>query len=308
MRDAFVEKLLTIAKNDSRVLLLTADLGFGVLDNFQRELPRQFINVGIAEQNMIGLATGLALEGNIVFCYSIGNFPTLRCLEQIRNDAAYHRANVKIVSIGGGLSYGPLGMSHHATEDIAILRVIPGVEVIVPSTLKEASDSAQYLYASLGVQYLRLDKSSGPSLSTDTNFNTWPVIREGTDVCLISSGGILEETIEAAEILEKEGVSAKLISAINLNLKSNQIIKTLVLGIPLVFSVEEHVTSGGLGGLIAEAISDSQTRSQLIRLGVTEEHIAVVGTQKYLRSINGISAEAIVEIVLASKLSSATRE
>ncbi|OVE80839.1 hypothetical protein BVY04_04775 [bacterium M21] len=127
MRDHFIEKLSELTGADKGIFLLTGDLGFAVFDDYRKRFPENFINVGIAEQNMTGLAAGMALEGKVVFTYSIANFSTLRCLEQIRNDASYHDANVKVVSIGGGFSYGPLGISHHATEDLAILRAIPGM-------------------------------------------------------------------------------------------------------------------------------------------------------------------------------------
>jgi transketolase len=304
MRDSFISGLLEIARQDSNVILLTADLGFGVLDEYRNELPKQFINVGIAEQNMIGLATGLALEGNIVYCYSIANFPTLRCLEQIRNDAAYHDANVKIVSVGGGLSYGPLGMSHHATEDLAILRVIPGIEVLVPGTLTEAKDAAVYMQSTKGVQYLRLDKSHGKDLEVGgkTNFGQWPVIREGRDLCIIVTGGILEESLEAAETLLGFGVSARVVSAINLTPESDRVVLDAISNFKLLVSVEEHSISGGLGGLIAETLSGTKNDTRLIRLGIKKEHISAVGSQKYLRHLHGISAEKIVEEVLGAKL------
>src|SRR5450432_1212663 len=137
MRDRFISTLCQLAEQDSKIILITGDLGFSVFDEFKRRFPRQFINAGVAEQNMTLLATGMALEGYVVFTYSIGNFPTLRCLEMIRNDAAYHGANVKVVSIGGGFSYGSLGISHHATEDLAIMRALPDVAVLAPTSLQE---------------------------------------------------------------------------------------------------------------------------------------------------------------------------
>ena len=141
MRDTFIEELTKFTKEDSSIFLITGDLGFGVLENFAIELPDQFLNAGVAEQNMTSLAAGMALEGRKVFTYSIGNFPTLRCLEQIRNDICYHDLDVTIVSIGGGFSYGQLGMSHHATEDLSILRAIPNLNVMVPSSLEEVRGS-----------------------------------------------------------------------------------------------------------------------------------------------------------------------
>ena len=132
MRDAFVNALLALAEKNSNIMLLTGDLGFGAFDQFIERYPKQFLNAGVAEQNMMGVATGMALSGYVVYVYSIGNFATLRCLEQIRNDACYHEANVKIVICGGGFSYGSLGMSHHATEDLSIMRALPNIKIIAP--------------------------------------------------------------------------------------------------------------------------------------------------------------------------------
>src|SRR5438477_2359167 len=145
MRDQFVKTLTALAETNSLIMLVTGDLGFGVLTGFKERFPRQYLNVGVAEQNLTGLATGLALEGRVVFTYSIGNFPTLRCLEQIRNDVCYHNVDVKVVSIGAGFSYGPLGISHHATEDISILRALPNMTVVSPCDLWEVAEATRAL-------------------------------------------------------------------------------------------------------------------------------------------------------------------
>src|SRR3990170_3459063 len=160
MRDAFIDRLSAMACRDPRVMLITGDLGFGVFDSYRQRFPAQFINAGVAEQNMTGIATGLALEGHIVYTYSIANFVFMRCLEQIRNDAAYHDCNVNVVAIGGGFSYGALGISHHATEDLAIMRAVPGVTVVAPGDDWEASEATAAVATSPGASYLRLDRSA----------------------------------------------------------------------------------------------------------------------------------------------------
>ena len=158
MRDTFVRTLIELAKNNNNIELITGDLGFGVLKPYWEQLPNQFTNAGIAEQNMTTVAAGMALEGKTVFTYSIGNFPTLRCLEQIRNDCAYHKANVKVVCVGGGFVYGSLGMSHQATEDLAILRSLPDVVVMAPGDLVEAEEATKAIAAYPGTCYLRLGR------------------------------------------------------------------------------------------------------------------------------------------------------
>ena len=302
MRDAFIDELLNIAKSDSRVVLITADLGFGVLDKFRNEIPKQFINVGVAEQNMIGIATGLALEGYVTYCYSIGNFSTLRCLEQIRNDALYHDANVKVVAVGGGFSYGPLGMSHHATEDIAIMRALPGMKVIVPSTLEEAAASANLAYKEHGVVYVRLDKSAANlNISRDElDLFEWQTVREGKEVCLVTTGGILQESILAAVELESKGIDVKLISATNLTPNDPALIINSISNCKLVVSIEEHFINGGLGGLLSEVIAEHCLGTKLIRLGLKPEHVSTIGSQNYLRKLSGISAEGIVSATLGA--------
>ena len=158
MRDTFVRTLVQLAKEDKNIELVTGDLGFGVLKSFWEQCPDQFTNAGIAEQNMTSVAAGMALTGKNVFTYSIGNFPTLRCIEQIRNDCAYHHANVKVVCIGGGFVYGSLGMSHQATEDLAILRALPDVVVLAPADLVEAEECTKALAKYNGTAYLRLGR------------------------------------------------------------------------------------------------------------------------------------------------------
>src|SRR5262245_3886972 len=159
MKGPFVRALIDLARQDPRLMFLTGDLGFGMVEPFVAEFPGQFLNVGVAEQNMMGVATGLALDGRTVFTYSIGTFATLRCLEQICNDAAYHDVNVNIVSMGGGFSYGSLGVSHHTTEDLAMLRCVPNLTVVAPGDDWEADQATRALAAARGVGYLRLDRS-----------------------------------------------------------------------------------------------------------------------------------------------------
>ena len=201
MRDHFIKRLTNLAENDPELVLVTGDLGFGVFDNYRKVRSNQFINAGVSEQNMTMVATGMALEGYKVFTYSIGNFPTLRCLEMIRNDAAYHEANVKVVCIGGGFSYGPLGISHHATEDLAIMRSLPNLTVISPCGLWETMEATEALVSTPGTCYLRLDKSVGddaPNNNERFEIGKLRVLQEGKDVTLLVTGGILGEVQKAA--------------------------------------------------------------------------------------------------------------
>lgn len=297
MRTEFIKKLEELAGKNPDLFLITGDLGFGVLDRFAANHPRQYLNVGVAEQNMIGIAVGMALEGRRVFVYSIGNFPTLRCLEQIRNDAIYHQANVNIVSIGGGFSYGALGFSHHATEDLAILRSIPGITVTAPGDLWEAQEATQAIFSHPGPSYLRLDKSSaGHTERPGEVFELGKSrqIRAGRDVTLISTGGILGAALQAADMLESRGIHCRVISMHTLKPLDDEALRLACRETGGIVTIEEHVVEGGLGGAVAEtALEKGYLPSFFYRIGLRSAYPDVVGSQEFLRRRCRMDAESI---------------
>lgn len=299
MRDAFIDELKLCAEQDRDIILITGDLGFGVLDAFRQDLPEQFINAGIAEQNMTGLAAGLALEGKTVFTYSIANFPTLRCLEQIRNDVAYHDAKVKIVAIGGGFSYGALGMSHHATEDIGIMRALPNIKLYAPCDESETRAIVRQMLEESGPAYLRLDKSKVELRETRPySRNTLRCLREGKDVFILGYGGILEEALKAADGLEKDDIQCGVYSVHTLKPVDHKAILELVQAAPALVVVEEHVRTGGLASLVADLMLEAgvlPARWKAITL--PDEYSSIVGCQEYLRSVKRVDAESIVDNV-----------
>ena len=259
MRDTFVKTLLELAKKDSNVHIVTGDLGFGVLKPFWDELPKQITNVGIAEQNMTGFATGMALEGKIVYTYSIGNFPTLRTLEQIRNDAAYHDANVKVVCVGGGFVYGALGMSHHATEDIAIMRALPNVKVFAPGDLVETEEITKAINNEPGVCYLRLGRG-GESRIHKENPNVVvgrPIqVNSGKKVAIFSTGAIFDEVLEALETLKQKDINPSVYTFPTVKPLDLNFIKTITNKYETIITVEEHNIVGGFGSAILELLSE----------------------------------------------------
>ena len=299
MRDTFVATLMDIARQDTRVVLMTGDLGFGVLTPFATALPRQFVNVGVAEQNLAGIATGLALSGHIVFTYSIANFPTLRCLEQLRNDACYHSANVKVVAVGGGFSYGALGISHHATEDLAILRSLPGMTVYRPASRLETAAVAHFAYETAGTCYIRLDKSSVDDTTTQGDAivaGRARTLRTGRDATIIGVGGVLEEAMRAADELAEEQVQCTVISMHTVKPIDRNAILDACRNTPVVLTVEEHTLDGGLGGAVAEVCMDSGVHPDgFRRIGLKSEFSSVVGSQQYLRSRYGMNAKSIAD-------------
>ena len=299
MKVHFANELERLAANDSRVVLVTGDLGFGAFEGFQERFPKQYLNVGVAEQNMIGVSTGLALSGFIVFAYSIGNFSTLRCLEQIRNDAAYHRANVKVVAMGGGFSYGPLGMSHHATEDIAVMRAIPEVLTLAPGSTRNVGECMTILASHQGTGYLRLDKSFADLRhdSVPFRFGTWPVLREGPRATLVSVGGILAEVLDAADTLASEGIFCRVVNAVQLSQIQPESIRDSLGDAKHIFTVEEHVRTGGLFGLVSESIARLRMSREVVALSIGDEFETSVGSQSYLRTQHELSAHQIAETV-----------
>jgi transketolase len=257
--------------------------------------------VGVAEQNMTGLAAGLALEGKKVVTYSIGNFPTLRCLEQIRNDICYHDLNVTIVASGGGFSYGSLGMSHHTTEDISILRALPGMVVIAPGTAWEASKATEVLIKSEGSGYLRLDKTvaqvdSRPQFSLGSSIR----YKDGSDITLLTTGGILSDVIQASELLQEQGVDVRVVSMHTIKPIDKDAIISAANETGGIISIEEHNIDGGLGSAVAEVCMDSGVIPKaFLRIGLDNKYSSIVGTQDYLKEYYRMNQAAIVQKVLS---------
>jgi transketolase len=301
VRDNFVRQLSDLARADPGIFLMTADLGFRVLDGFAADFPKQYLNVGIAEQNMIGLATGLALDGRVVFTYSIGNFSTLRCLEQIRNDACYHGANVKVVAVGGGFSYGPLGISHHATEDLAIMRALPDMTVVAPGDQWETREATKALAETRGTCYLRLDKSSAPATAlSGEGFSIGKArkVREGADITLAATGGILGAALEAADSLVEQGIACRVLSIHTIKPFDTDAILRACKETGGIVTVEEHTIDGGLGSLVAETCLEAGVTPQFFRrIDLRAGFSSKVGSQEYLRREYGMDAASIAKAV-----------
>lgn len=301
MRDTFVRTLIDIAKKDKNVILVTGDLGFGVLKPYWEQLPDQFINAGIAEQDMTGFAAGLALEGKTVFTYSIGNFPTLRCIEQIRNDCAYHDANVKVVCVGGGFVYGSLGMSHHATEDIAMMRALPNVTVMAPGDLTEAAEATKAIYEQKGTCYLRLGRGGEQKIHEKIdNFRIGKAIKinDGEKIAVFSTGAIFDEAKGAVEMLKEDGLNPALYTFPTVKPIDKDVITDCAEKFDMIVTVEEHNIIGGFGSAVAEVTAEmADKKAKLVRVGLNDMYSCIVGTQKYLRNEYGMSAQKIADRV-----------
>jgi transketolase len=299
------------ASRDPRITLVVGDLGYSVVEQFAEKFPKQYLNAGVAEQNMTGLAAGMALAGRIVFTYSIANFPTLRCLEQIRNDVCYHNANVKVVAVGGGFAYGSLGASHHATEDIAILRALPNMTVIAPGDPVEAEHTARAVAAMPGPAYVRLGKAGEPRVHTgpiDFRIGRAIQLREGDDIALLSTGGMLPDVVAAADTLAREhGVTARVLSVHTVKPLDVEAVTRAATETELVVTVEEHGEIGGLGGAVAEVLAELEGAARLKRLAVPSAFSRPVGSRDYMRAAHGLTAEGIVSSVVAALRGKAVR-
>jgi len=298
MRSVFNQTLLERAHLDDRIYMVLADIGYGEIEPFAQAFPDRFINCGVAEQNMTGVACGLAMEGNIAITYSIANFPTLRCLEQIRNDVCYHDVNVKIVIIGGGMAYGALGVSHQSTEDIAIMRALPNMVVVAPADFKESVAATHAMLDYDGPFYYRCGYKKEPDLhkgAIDFKLGKAITAKEGKDITLIGTGTITYKAYQAALLLEKKGIRARVISMHTVKPIDKDAIITAAKETGAIITVEEHQIIGGLGSAVAEVLLENGQSPAFKRIGLPDEYVHEVGSHNWLLDRYGFSPECIAK-------------
>jgi len=294
MRDAFIAALIEQARIDDRIALLTGDLGFGVVEKFGTEFPDRFWNCGVAEQSMMSIAAGLAKSGMRPFVYSIANFPTFRCLEQIRNDVCYHNHPVTIVSVGGGLGYGTLGYTHHGIEDIAALRPLPNLEIYSPADPIETKEVLTQILKEGKPAYLRLGKNGEPVIEQRTSreiFGSVYELRSGDKLTVIGSGAITDNCLSVANKLASE-FEIQVISVPKLKPLPIDFLLKIMQSEKLVV-VEEHVERGGLGSALLEGFNNLGISKTFKHIFVKEEMISYSGSQNYLRSLSGLDSESL---------------
>jgi len=281
--------------------LLTADLGFLALEPFAEAFPERFFNVGVAEQNMVGLATGLAEAGMIPFVYSIAPFASLRPYEFIRNGPVFHRLPVRVVGIGGGMEYGPNGLSHYALEDVAVMRAQPTMTVIAPADHQQARSALIATANVPGPIYFRLGKDDDkvvPGLSGAFELGRIQPIREGRDVVIMAMGPIAGQAMEAAELLRAEGLDCAVAVVACVSPSPTEDIAALLSGRSLAVTVEVHYLAGGLGSLVAEVIADNRIDVRLLRQGVRSTPDGPVGSQEFMEKSFGLSAQQLARAVV----------
>ena len=301
MRKAFNEELLQAAHNDPRIHMILADIGYGEIEPFANAFPSRFINCGVAEQNMTGVACGVAMEGNIAITYSIANFPTLRCLEQIRNDVCYHNANVKIVIIGGGMAYGELGISHHSTEDIAIMRSLPNMIVLTPCDPIETAALTKLMMQYDGPVYFRCGYKGEPAIVDkpfEAKLGGSSLIREGKDATVFFSGTVGINAVKAVDELAKEGINCRLVSLYSIKPIDKDAIIAAARETKGIVVLEEHNIFGGVGSAVAEVLMDNGAGNvPFKRLAMQDVNATKVGCQAWMREQYGLGVNDVINAV-----------
>jgi transketolase len=302
MRTSFFQALGPLFSKDRRIVVITADLGFKLFDPFKEVDSERFYNMGVAEANMIGVAAGLSLCGKKVYCYSISPFLVMRPFEQIRIDVAYHNLDVKLVAVGGGLAYGLEGITHHGLEDIALMRTLPNMVVIIPADPMEAACFAKLSYTHPGPMYIRLCHTNEPSIhpaEPELEMGKALIVEEGHDIALFATGRMVYTAIQASEILRKNGISASVVNVHTIKPLDIELIERYCEMHEAIFTVEEHGLEGGLGSAVAEVVAESGNQVVFKRFGVDRTR-SYVGRADYLREKHGLSPEAIAGNVEAT--------
>ena len=306
MRLAFAETLINLAERDERILLLTADLGYLVLDDFIRKFPGRFYNLGVAEQNMIGVATGLAEAGFIPFVYSISTFASLRPYEFIRNGPIRHHLPVRIVGVGGGFDYGVSGVTHHGLEDIGVLRIQPRLALVVPADGPQTRNAILSTWNLPGPVYYRLgkdDRAVVPGLEGRFELGRAQSLGNGRDVLFVVVGSLAVDVVEAMEILSGQGIYSSMLVVSSFNPAPEADLIEALLGKPQgfakVFTVENHYIHGGVGSWVSEVIATQGITCRVVRCGIDQQPGGISGSPAYLNKLNGLSSSGLVTKVLS---------
>jgi transketolase len=299
MRATFIKTLTEIASVDSRVVLLTGDLGFTIIEEFADTFPDRFFNAGVAEQNMIGMATGMAEAGLIPFCYSIVNFAALRPYEFIRNGPVLQHLPVRIVAIGGGFEYGTAGPSHHGIEDLAVMRALEQMTVIAPADFAQAATSLRATWDLGGPVYYRLGKderTTVPGLDGRFAIDRIERLGDGTDIALFTTGAITQEVVRARDVLCSSGIDASVFVVPCLSPAPTEALDRALREFSFAVTVEAHAKTGGLGSLVCELVAEGGIDCTVLRRGISHT-TSRGGSEAFLNELNGISSHRIAEAV-----------
>ena len=301
MRSTFIKTLEKLAENDGSIFMLTADLGFRLFDRFRDLYPKRFLNIGVAEADMIGVAAGLSLSGKNVYCYSIAPFLTMRCLEQVRVDLCYQNLDVKLIGVGAGWSYGLEGMTHHGIEDVAVMRSLPNMTVVAPGDPMEAESLVKESAVHRGPLYIRLGKDKDPQVHKavpNVKIGRGIIMTGGGDITVIATGTMLHTAVVAVDMLASRGVDAMLISMHTIKPLDRELVEKCAKDSKAIFTLEDHGIVGGLGSAVAEVLAEFGYRGLFRRIGLPSSYCSDIGGRDYLCERHYLTPEAIVRRVL----------
>ena len=302
MRGRFLAALTELALADERVIFLTGDLGFMVIEPFAEKVPGRFFNVGVAEQNMIGVATGMAEAGLIPFVYSIATFATLRPFEFIRNGPVAHKLPVRVIGVGGGFEYGPAGPTHHAVEDVGAMRLLPGMTILTPADAAQAETALQATWDLPGPVYYRLGKNEThevAGLNGTFRLGLPDVLRAGHEVALISMGPLAFEALAAADELQKAGIIARVVSLASIAPLDISAMVECLAEIDLAVTIEAHNVDGGLGSLVSEVVAEQGLGCRVLRLGANGHDHGTGGSDGFHLTRHHLTGPAVAATVLS---------
>ena len=301
MRTAFVEEITKLAKKDKNLWLLTGDLGFSVFDDFQKKFPAQYLNVGVAEQNLISIAAGLAMSGKKVFVYSISTFLTMRCLEQIRNDLCYQNLPVYLIGGGSSFSYSTFGCTHFPLEDFALMRVLPNMSVVAPGDPLEAKALIRDIYKHSGPAYMRIAKKGEPVIhksKDQISLGKATRISSGNDVAVLVCGRQLPNALAAADALKKQGINCRVLSFHTIKpIDKIEVLKS-ARETNAIVTVEEHFSTGGLNSVVAEILVNERLSVPVVGVNINDEFPKGSGSQDYFLNKYGLTVSGISKAVV----------
>lgn len=304
MRKALIASLVELAERDPRTVFLTADLGYLFVEPFAQRFPDRFFNVGVAEQNMIGLATGLAEGGFIPYCYSIATFAVLRPYEFIRNGPVLQRLPVRILGVGGGFEYDHAGPTHYALEDVGALRMLPGLQVVTPVDSAQCRSAMLAVHETPGPAYFRIGKDdaySVPGLEGRFESGRAHIVRQGRDVLFIAMGPTVRLALQAADLLSAQGLESAVMAVSSISPAPVEDLRAALSGFPSAITVEAHYATGGLGSLVCEVVGDHNIDCRISRCGVTRNPAGVQGSQEFMNRLHGFSPERLAETALKNR-------
>lgn len=302
MRKTCLDMVYELAKKDERIFFIGSDLSVGTLQSFKKEMPERFFMEGVSEANLVGMACGLAMEGKIVYVNTIATFLTRRCFEQIVIDACLHKANIRLIANGGGLVYAPLGPTHLATDDIAILRAVPNMTIIAPADAHEMRQMMPLTVEHEGPIYIRIAKGYDPIVTQDNppfEIGKTIAMRTGQDALILTTGITLKIALEAAKLLEQECITTTILHVPTIKPLDQEAILQCIRDIPIITTIEEHTILGGLGSAVAELIAESDFDSvkHFKRIGIPDTFVDEYGSQESLMARYGLTAEHVAGVI-----------